>query len=122
MQHLPNYLKLLTAKPESLPHTRSFVFTKTWSRHYRFADFCIDLAFSGNRFGAVLQGNYYRRRNGVVKDASLVLMHSSNDLIMSELLFERDGPFRFTLKEKGDYELIAESGEDVYEVDIIRVS
>lgn len=121
MRSLINYVKLATASPSQAPHTRSFVFTRTWSKHLRYPNFNLELAYSGNRFGAVLQGHYYQRSHGLVKPTSLSLLHTEHDLLFQEICFEHDGPFRFTVKAKGSYQFIAESDGDVFEIQTIRL-
>ncbi|MCA9836858.1 MAG: hypothetical protein KC422_08085 [Trueperaceae bacterium] len=109
------------AKKLKTSHVRSFVLTRTWSRLYRQPGFFVDLSYAGNRYGAVIQGKLLIQSYDFGKTYSLILMHTTQELIMSELKFKVDGPFRFAMHEPGDYQLIVDTGEEVIEMDTFKV-
>ena len=117
MRRLLDYFQLATANTEVAPHSRSFVFSRTWSKYYRFPNFTVDLAFSGNKFGAVLKGYYNQRPNGIYQATNLILMHKVKEDLLMEKHFKQSGPFSFLIEEAGDYQFLAEAGEDVFELE-----
>ncbi len=115
-----NYLKLTLAGKETAPHTKPFVFSKTWMRLYRFNDFYVDLIYSGNRHGAVIQGELQATKP-IGARVSLIMMHNTKESILEEHYVTKSGPFRFVLKEPGEYQFIAQIDDWVKELTRIDV-
>ncbi len=117
------FKKFKPVKPDApqTSHMRSFVLTRTWSRLYRHPGFFIDLDYSGNRYGAVIMGKLLIQSYGTKTAYSMILMHTTQEMVMSELKFKMDGPFRFSMNMPGEYQLVVDTGEEVIEIDIFSV-
>ena len=121
MMQLLKKLKPIKHHAQDAPHVRSFVLTRTWSQLYRYPGFFIDLNYSGNRFGAVIQGKLLIQSYNSQTAYSMILMHTTQEMLMSELKFKVDGPFRFAMHVPGEYQLVVDTGEEVIEIDVFHV-
>ena len=121
MRRFFEYFKLTLAGRKTAPHTKPFTLSKTWMRLYRFQDFYVDLIYSGNRFGAVLQGELQATRP-IGTRVSLIILHDTDETILEERFINKPGPFRFVLEKPGEYQFVAQIDDWVKEITRINVA
>lgn len=90
-------------------------------RLYRFKDFYIDVLYSGNRYGAVIQGEYQPTAPAGAR-VNLFLLHDTDDTMLDDRVLTKPGPFRFVVHKQGEYQLIAQIDDWVKEVTRINVT